>query len=303
MTGECAIRIVHVSDIHYGRNDPHVMSAAREAIRAINPDLLVVSGDLTQRARRLQFEAAINWVDSLEVPERVIVPGNHDVPLDSPIERIFSPLARFKRYTGIDLPVVKSIRSAHIVGIATPRPIVMAPRFLTEGAVSEAQREQVAALMRSGGSTQPQGHAASPAGVPAIRIVVQHHPPVLAHHDYGTHAVPHIGAQRTLRAYEEAGVDLVLFGHLHRHEVQLSRDHQRADSLEGIGGRSIVCVMAGTLSTRLRDQPPGFVELVADGMPDTPRLRVVGHRLESDGFEVFATRSFVRNTSGWRVGE
>lgn len=294
------MKIVHVSDIHFGRNDPAVMSAAREAIQAIRPDLLVVSGDLTQRARRRQFEAAINWVDSLEVPERVIVPGNHDVPLDSPIERFISPLARFHRYTEVSVPLVKAVGCVRVVGIATPRPIVPAPRFFTEGAVSESQRQQVARLLQSDASTDAQLAAAGRSTSPAIRIVVQHHPPILAGDDYGTRAVPHVGARRTLRAYEQAGVDLVLYGHLHRHEVELSSDHRGPTKRDGSDARAMICVMAGTLSTRLRDQPPGFVELICEDDADPLKLHVVGHRLGSETFESFSRVTLTRTESGWR---
>ncbi len=282
------MKIVHVSDIHFGRNDPRVMSAAREAIRKINPELIIASGDLTQRARRTQFEAAINWLHSLEVPECVIVPGNHDVPLDSPIERFISPLARFHRYTHACLPIIKDVQNVRIVGIATPRPIVPAPRFLTEGAISAAQRRTVKRAFDDSNAV--------------LRIVVQHHPLVLRSTDYGTWATPLVGARRTLAAYADSRVDLVLFGHLHRYEVGLSPDplQNPHDKMNRAMNHAMICVMAGTLSTRLRDQPPGFVVLDVDTNHADVEMHVIGHQFQTDRFEPASRETFRRSNSGWQ---
>src|SRR5829696_6551929 len=88
--------LVHISDLHFGRLDPRTVPPLREAIVASRPDILVVSGDLTQRARDKQFASARRFLDSLPVP-RVVVPGNHDIPLYNLLARWLWPLAAYRR--------------------------------------------------------------------------------------------------------------------------------------------------------------------------------------------------------------
>src|SRR5690606_39266891 len=96
--GNCLMRtIVHLSDIHFGRVDEALLEPLRNAVESAHPDLVVVSGDLTQRARRAQFRAAAAWLTTLPRP-RLVVPGNHDVPLYDVVRRFVAPLARFRRY-------------------------------------------------------------------------------------------------------------------------------------------------------------------------------------------------------------
>src|SRR3954470_9400307 len=89
--------LVHLSDLHFGRVDPALLDPLRELVQALAPDLVVVSGDLTQRARTEQFEAARGWLDSLPGPQ-IIVPGNHDIALYNVFRRFVHPLKRYKRY-------------------------------------------------------------------------------------------------------------------------------------------------------------------------------------------------------------
>src|SRR5215213_12041328 len=94
--------LVHISDLHFGRLDPRTVPALRDAILASRPDILVVSGDLTQRARNAQFASARRFLDSLPVP-RVVVPGNHDVPLYNLMARWLWPLAAYRRHIEDDI--------------------------------------------------------------------------------------------------------------------------------------------------------------------------------------------------------
>ena len=87
--------IVHLSDLHFGRVDPHLLDPLASALQALKPDLVVVSGDLTQRARKTQFAQARAFLDRLPRPQ-VVVPGNHDIPLYNVFKRFFVPLANFR---------------------------------------------------------------------------------------------------------------------------------------------------------------------------------------------------------------
>ena len=84
-------KVMHISDLHFGRTDPAVVMALRETERRLVPHLIAVSGDLTQRARKHEFVAAREFLDSLAAP-KIVVPGNHDVPLYNVIARFLTPL-------------------------------------------------------------------------------------------------------------------------------------------------------------------------------------------------------------------
>src|SRR3954471_16734760 len=94
--------IAHISDLHFGRLDRPVAEGLVADLARHKPDLLVVSGDFTQRARERQFAAAAAYLKRLPTPQ-LVVPGNHDVPLFDVIRRIFFPLARYRRLISRDL--------------------------------------------------------------------------------------------------------------------------------------------------------------------------------------------------------
>src|ERR1700754_1938081 len=94
--------IAHLSDLHFGRTDPMVVRGAIESVCRIKPDLVVISGDLTQRARSHQFRAARAFLDRLPKPQ-IVVPGNHDIPLWNILARTFSPLRKYRRIVSRDL--------------------------------------------------------------------------------------------------------------------------------------------------------------------------------------------------------
>src|SRR6478672_294522 len=94
--------VVHISDIHFGRVDYAIVETLTANINEINPDIVVVSGDLTQRARSAQFIEARQFLDKLPKPQ-IVVPGNHDIPLHNVFARFLSPLEKYKKYITDDL--------------------------------------------------------------------------------------------------------------------------------------------------------------------------------------------------------
>src|SRR5690242_8777714 len=94
--------ILHLSDLHFGRTDPALIDPLLAAAREIAPDVVVVSGDLTQRARRAEFAAARAFLDALPSPQ-IVIPGNHDVPLYDVFSRFFRRLDRYQRTITEDL--------------------------------------------------------------------------------------------------------------------------------------------------------------------------------------------------------
>ena len=225
--------IAHLSDLHFGHVDPAIPTVLRQALLDIGPDLLVVSGDLTQRARRQQFEEARLFLDSLPFP-RVVVPGNHDVPLYNVLARWLRPLDNYKALISADLEPIYLDEEIVAIGVNTARALTFKNGRINRRQVTQFH-ERLAAI----------GPAAR------VRIVVAHHPFILPE---GANRKNLIGrAKMGLAAFAEAGVDLILSGHLHvgRTVVEATRD--------GTSGPALLLIQAGTAtSTRLRDEMNSF---------------------------------------------
>src|SRR5687768_14880703 len=128
--------IAHLSDVHFGAHQPKVADAAEAWLLEHRPDLLVISGDFTQRARIAQFRLASAWLNRLRADgfEIIAVPGNHDVPLYDVFRRFARPLARYKRYISTDLcPWFENDRLA-VLGINTARSLT-----IKDGRINEDQ--------------------------------------------------------------------------------------------------------------------------------------------------------------------
>src|SRR6185295_4626588 len=127
--------IVHLSDLHFGRVDPAIIKPLIATVKEIKPDLVTVSGDLTQRARSHQFLEARTFLDELPRPQ-IIVPGNHDVPLHNVFTRFLSPLDKYKRYITDDLMPFYADDEMVVVGVNTARSLT-----IKGGRINEAQLE------------------------------------------------------------------------------------------------------------------------------------------------------------------
>ncbi|HMB43540.1 MAG TPA: metallophosphoesterase, partial [Luteimonas sp.] len=155
--------IAHLSDLHFGRTDPAVLTPLVDAIAAAQPDVVAVSGDLTQRARESQFIQAREFLDRLPSPQ-IVIPGNHDVPLYDVMRRFAAPLARFRRHVTSDLAPFYQDDEIAIAGVNTARSLTFKGGRINAGQV-EAIAERFARL---------------PPAV--LRIVVTHHPFDLPEH-------------------------------------------------------------------------------------------------------------------------
>jgi 3',5'-cyclic AMP phosphodiesterase CpdA len=246
-------RIAHVSDLHFGAHDPAVVEALVAAVRAAEVDLVVASGDFTQRATEAQFRAARAMLERLPAPA-LVVPGNHDVPLTDPLARLFAPLAAYRRLLA---PAgVTRFADAEIVvaGIETPR------RFTGKnGRISREQAEALPALLAGDERT--------------VRILVTHHPLALPDGSPGLALAFRAGKARA--AILAAGADMLLSGHYHVSAHGAAEPH-----VEG-GGRLLV-VHAGTaVSVRRRGEGNHFN--LIEVSPEAAAIAVMG----------FAGRAFV----------
>lgn len=247
--------IAHISDLHFDRIDPPALEALRIELARVRPDVLVVSGDLTQRARAGQFRRAMAFLAGLPTPQ-VIVPGNHDVPLFAFWRRIFCPYGRFRRFVTDDLWPAWSNGHVRIVGMNTACRI--APRLTGFWKDGRIDRRQCDRIRRSfAGADEP------------VRVLVAHHPfiePPAGH----AHGIVH-GATEALAAIQEAGISLILSGHVHMaYYADLRTGHPHLN-------RPIINLVAGSAtSTRRRDPCNSFNIVEVRG--DELHLRIVDLR-------------------------
>lgn len=205
--------------------------------RAERPDLLLLSGDITQRARRGQFLAARRFVDRLGIPEVLVIPGNHDLPLFNLPARLFAPYANHQRVFGRELEPEFESERLLVLGTKTTR------RYRHKhGEVSDAQIERVARRLEL---ARPQ----------QLRIVVTHQP-VCVLRTRDAHDLLR-GHERAILRWGEAGADLILGGHIHLPFVCAL--HERDARLT----RRLWAVQAGTaVSSRVRREAPNSVNLL-----------------------------------------
>src|SRR5215207_1145789 len=149
--------LVHLSDLHFGRVDYSVIEPLIATITELKPDVVVVSGDLTQRARSHQFKEAREFLDRLPSPQ-IIVPGNHDVPLHNVFARFLQPLDKYRRYITDDLQPFYADEEVAILGINTARSLT-----IKDGRINE---EQVAGIRERLCELSDE----------VIKIIVTHHP-------------------------------------------------------------------------------------------------------------------------------
>jgi 3',5'-cyclic AMP phosphodiesterase CpdA len=264
-------RLLHVSDLHFGRDRPELLPPLIDTINALAPDIVAISGDLTQRARASQFRQARNLIDSLQSPV-LVVPGNHDTPLDNLPERVFMPWRRYRKWISTDLEPQVHDPDWSIIGINSVNPLGWQRGWFDAKDIR----------------TVEQGFADTPDT--AFRIVVVHHP---LEHLPGERKKLMRGADAAISALARLGTDIVLSGHLHswRADVFASAPTEPA----------VLQVHAGTgLSTRLRGQENDFNLLTLDGA--TTRIdRYVGR--DRAHFHKEETVVFERGQTGWRAIE
>jgi 3',5'-cyclic AMP phosphodiesterase CpdA len=244
-------------------------------VRDRKPDYVVISGDLTQRAKPHQFAAAKRFVETLPCPT-IAVPGNHDVPLYRLWERVFSPFGAWRRHFSVELEPHLVDDEVCIVGVNTAF-----NRTLTGGRITRAQRRRVQALFE-----------AAPRS--AYRIVVAHHnlvrPPELE-----DVPAPLAGSVSALSVLHSSGVDMVLSGHVHQSYV--------APIAVAGGEESGVIVCSGTTtSSRGRGTEQGastchWIEI------ESTAAQVSFYRFDPDAsaFRHTAERSFPRRAASARA--
>lgn len=225
--------LLHISDLHFGTEQEHVVDALLALVAQVEPALVVVSGDISQRARRRQFDAAHRFMQRLGATPSLVIPGNHDIPLYNVVGRALRPYAGYRRVFGDNLEPVFESESLLVIGLNTTR-----ARRHKDGEVSATQIERVAAMLERAPDRQ-------------LRVIVTHQP-LVAFHAGESRNLLH-GREGALLRWLDAGVDITLGGHLHwPYAVPL--DAARPSSW---------AVQAGTsLSSRVRHGAPNSANVI-----------------------------------------
>ena len=215
--------IAHVSDLHFGREDPAVVQGLVLDLKEQNPALIVVSGDLTQRARTAEFSAAKRFLAELPFP-KLVVPGNHDIPLLHLWERFLYPFRRYNECISAPLNPFVDMPPFAIVGINT-----VVPRRWKEGRISSAEFSRVKEILKSVSRER-------------INVLVMHHPLREA-----------LSRPVNMKWFEELKIRIILSGHHHLESSAMV-------PLEGtMLGQTVTWIQAGTaVSVRHRGEANSY---------------------------------------------
>lgn len=273
------LTIVHGSDIHFGKPfRPEVAESFLRAAHGADPDLVVISGDLTQRAKEEEFRDAAAFLERLPDVPYVVTPGNHDVPLYRVFERLFTPHRNYRRFIADELNTVTRVPGATVVAVDTSEPRTA----IVNGRVRDWQLE----FAREAFAEAPEGD---------VKIVVAHHHFAPAPDYEGDKSMPN--AKKVLEAFTAMGVEMILGGHLHRAYI--------GNSLDVFAGsqrsRGVVIVQSGTTTSargRARERARNSFNVVRVA----PRALEVTHHMyfeEAGGFEPFSVHAFPRQAHRW----
>jgi 3',5'-cyclic AMP phosphodiesterase CpdA len=265
--------IVHLSDLHFGRVDQQLLEPLRDLTVKLAPDVVVVSGDLTQRAKSEEFKAARAWLDTLPGPQ-IVVPGNHDIPLYNVASRFLTPLRKYTRYVTLDLAPEYVDEEIAVLGINTARSLTF-----KDGRINH---DQIAQIRQRMGAVDPR----------LTRIIVTHHPFDLPETFDKDDLVDR--APMAMQAFAECGVDLLLAGHLHASHAGNSAQRYK------ISGYAALVVQAGTAtSTRGRGESNSFNVLRID--TDMVQVERYSWIEGTASFEPVHTERFRRSGDTWSM--
>lgn len=236
------VRLLHLSDIHFGAEDREALDAVEKFCGHLKPDAIIIAGDITQRGKRSEFEAARDWLDQLDAPV-IAAPGNHDTPVFHLPARMVAPFDRYARYmAGLD--IVGRLVELHgglvrISAINSARGVQRRMNW-ADGVIDLDDLEDALDRLSKG----PEG---------AWRLLVCHHP--LDQPELAQITVETKRGGEALRRCAAAKVDAIITGHIHD-----------AFTFQAPGvRRPMVQMGSGTLSTRLRSSRPSFCVIQIDG--------------------------------------
>ena len=258
------LTLLHISDLHFGPPYlPQVGAALQQIAPTLHPSAIVVSGDLTQRAKRGQFQQARDFLDRLPQVPLIVVPGNHDVPLYRVRERLLEPHKHYLALICDQLDTVHHLDGAVIVALDSTDP----HQAITNGRI---RQDQLDFCTRSFAEVPDE----------ATKIVVAHHHFAPAP-DYERDRTMR-NARRAVNRFVDLGVDLILGGHLHRAYIGNTLDVSPGRHRD----RGIIIVQSGTTTSRrgrAREREKNSFNLIQVG----PSMLYVTHYMYFDEQDAF----------------
>ncbi|QOV88569.1 metallophosphoesterase family protein [Humisphaera borealis] len=260
--------IAHISDLHFGRLDAPVAEGLIADLAGRKPDLLVVSGDLTQRARRRQYADAMAFLKRLPSPQ-LVVPGNHDIPMFNMAARFFTPVRKYRQMVTRDLRPVYEDEQMLVIGLNSARSFTRISGWLNREQMAFAEARFAAAKGK-------------------FKVLVTHHPFFPPPRRPDANVIR--GGEKYLAALSAVEVDLVLSGHLHLAYHDDLRSHFKASR------RGVLSIQAGTAtSTRRRGEPNAYNWITV-----SPQLCTVAVRAwAGKAFEESLVTRYESDESGW----
>ncbi len=267
--------IAHLSDIHFGSVDVSIVEPLITTLHDLQPDLVAVSGDLTQRARSSEFIDARAFLDRLRTPQ-IIVPGNHDIPLYNVFRRFVEPLKKYRRYITDDLLPFFADDEMAVIGINTAR-----SSTFKGGRINAEQIESIRKKLCS-----VENHI--------IKVIVTHHPFDLPEGNLESDIVGR--APLAMKMLATCGADIFLAGHMHTTHTGHTATRYK------IEGHSALVVQAGTAtSTRHRGETNSFNLIHIDGT--NIKIERLVWQAEKLQFAGTASEGFYRDGAIWRTDE
>src|SRR5215213_3539926 len=262
-------RLIHLSDLHFGRIDPPILDPLIGFLHEMKPDVVAISGDFTQRARTVEFRAARDFLDQIPFP-KIVVPGNHDVPLRNLFLRFAHSLDSYRRFICDDLQPFFADEEIAVAGVNTARALTW-----KDGRINQRQlRALRASFERVKGER--------------TRIVVTHHPFDLP---AGAHGVVVGRSRLAMKTLAQCQVDMLLSGHFHIADIGYTAKRYN------MPGFSALIVSSGTsTSTRGRGQPNSLNVIQIEQATITIDRRI--WQPENIGFAPASSERFHRSDKG-----
>jgi 3',5'-cyclic AMP phosphodiesterase CpdA len=258
--------IVHISDLHFGRERGILVTGLRKSLMNLQPELVIVSGDITQRAKNKEFLAARSFFDTLAWPLLVIA-GNHDIPAFPPQARLFKPWKRWQQHLGYDLEPIFKGRDFTAIGVNTVRRAGSLFDW-SRGRINKDQTHNIVRQLNKESET-------------TLRIIVAHHPFWLPSRYIHRHIIG--GQSMAIKMLKQFGADLILGGHVHFAYTHL---------LEGL----IVSHAGTAVSSRFQAEATNDFKVIRG---DRQRLSISKYTWNGQHFSSLEPTVFTRRHGEW----
>lgn len=280
MTLPATTTIAHISDMHFGTEIAEVKDAILRAIIKLNPDILIVSGDITQRATSGQFAAARDFLQQIPAGLKLIIPGNHDIPLFNPFVRFFSPYARYKNAFGAREAFINPNKQLGLLGLDATSPFRHTDGYLDEKGIQLKLERMRCELAED-----------------AFLLVAVHQPLLTAWEMDMSERL--INAEAIAALFSHYKVDLVLSGHVHVPMITTTQA-----TFASLPYHFILSSAGTAISHRTRVDTPNSFNIIHLGHGDnTKTMQIIqtDYDKDSNDFILSAPKIFGQNDLGWQA--